>query len=537
MLENSEPQTYKGIYAMHKYWSRKPHNLVAEYISRFSNLGDVILDPFCGSGVTIIEGLSLNRRMIGLDINPIAVFITKTSLKHVDIRKLKEAYHHIQQQVLPAIKELYHTCCPNCGNKQANVTHYIWDKNSIRQIWLECSNCNNSKIVKVPDENDILVAKNLDTQSFWYPNDILFENSRINAKKNMKVSDLFTNRALIALSILIMEIEKLDDTPVKEVLRLCFSAMLPQASNMVFVIKNRGKKAGTNYEDKIEVGSWVIGYWVPSEHFEINVWRCFENRFKRIIKGVEDIYKKIPKNVESYQNGIELIKTHKTGYFVNVGTATDMPLASESIDYVFTDPPHGNRIPYLELSLMWNSWLKFSIDWNQEIIISESKERDKNIADYNKNLSLAINEIWRVLKPDKYMSIAFNSLDDATWYSLMSICFKAGFSLEEIKPLQYSAHSVVQDNRKNALKVDLVITFRKTESNQPFQFFNINNLSRIENLIRTYLEINKYAQTYDILSYVIIEQARQSYFVEISKVLSVLNNHFLYQNPYWRLKG
>ena len=52
----------------------------------------------------------------------------------------------------------------------------------------------------------------------------------------------------------------------------------------------RGRKKNVEELPKAEVGSWVIGYWVPEEHFEINVWNCFENRFKRILKGEEEIY-------------------------------------------------------------------------------------------------------------------------------------------------------------------------------------------------------------------------------------------------------
>ncbi|MFQ6062383.1 MAG: DNA methyltransferase, partial [Methanosarcinales archaeon] len=33
---------------MHKYWARKPHNVVAEYIKKYSEEGEIVLDPFCG---------------------------------------------------------------------------------------------------------------------------------------------------------------------------------------------------------------------------------------------------------------------------------------------------------------------------------------------------------------------------------------------------------------------------------------------------------------------------------------------------------
>ena len=41
------------------------------------------------------------------------------------------------------------------------------------------------------------------------------------------------------------------------------------------------------------------------------------------------------------------------------GTATDLSfIPNESIDYIYTDPPYGKKIPYLDLSIMWNAWLR-----------------------------------------------------------------------------------------------------------------------------------------------------------------------------------
>ena len=41
-------------------------------------------------------------------------------------------------------------------------------------------------------------------------------------------------------------------------------------TRMVFAVTGRGKTKGEAAE-KVEVGSWVIGYWRPRLHFEVNV--------------------------------------------------------------------------------------------------------------------------------------------------------------------------------------------------------------------------------------------------------------------------
>jgi tRNA G37 N-methylase Trm5 len=109
---NEAPKTYKGRYAMHKYWSKKPYNLVARYIERHSRTGDIILDPFCGSGVAIIEGIRLNRRAMGIDINPIAIVSTRMGLEHVYTNAVKECFVRLRKEVEEQIDCLYRTECP-----------------------------------------------------------------------------------------------------------------------------------------------------------------------------------------------------------------------------------------------------------------------------------------------------------------------------------------------------------------------------------------------------------------------------------------
>ena len=537
-IETDVPKSYRGIYAMHKYWSKKPFNLVANYILRFSEPGDIVLDPFCGSGVTIIESVRTHRKAIGFDINPIAVFITKMGLEHVGIEDLKQAYKHLETRVKTSINNLYKTKCPNCESEDEVATHYIWSSEIMSEVWVSCSMCKTSKVIKNPDLQDIEIVESLSLPSLWYPTVPLFENTRINAKRGMTTSDLFTNRALHALSLISDEIEQVENIKVKNALRFCFSAALPQTSRMVFVIRRRGKVLNKNTKSKVEVGSWVIGYWIPSDHFEINVWRCFDNRFKRILKGKKEIVNVIPQTALPCPS-LDKLYEEKEAYYVGIVSATKLPVETESVDYVFTDPPHGNRMPYLELSLMWNSWLKFKdISWDDEVVISEAKSREKNIHDYHRRITLALREIWRVLKPKKYMSIAFNSLDDKTWLSLLNSCLQAGFKVSEMKPLEYSASSIIQDSRKNALKTDFVITWQKQVPFEKSELMLVRNIVELQKIISNYLEKsnNQMVQTYDILNHVIIRQTQRGKFTPIADILDILEKRFVYINSSWQVK-
>ncbi len=522
---------------MHKYWSKKPSDLVASFIQKYSLPGDVVLDPFCGSGVTVIESVRLRRRAIGIDINPIAVFLTKNGLEHVDIDEVIEAYTRIETEVKSTIYKLYRSVCPRCSSPNAVATHYIWEQGEMKEVWICCEHCGIKKIIKCPDQQDLSILESLGPPAYWFPEQQLFENSRINAKRGMKISDLFTNRALHALSTLFREIESTRDIKVRNALRLCFSAALPQTSRMVFVVRRRGKTDGDIRSTRAEVGSWVIGYWIPSEHFEINVWRCFENRFKRVIRGKREIAEVFP-NGQSMSTQSEL-SVDKSSYLVKVGTATQLSVESASIDYVFTDPPHGNRIPYLELSLMWNSWLgHHKVDWQNEIVVSSAKARNKDDRDYRHRLRIAIGEIWRVLKPGKCMSIAFNSLEDSTWLALLNACTQTGFKLLEIQSLKYSATSVVQDNRKNALKTDFALTFQKKLPSVRGEMLLCHNRREVKDIISDYLMNlpSQRAQTYDILNHIIVVLAKRGRFSPISFILDILEKNYRFVDSDWRLE-
>src|SRR6266550_592995 len=73
----AERQSAKRHYGVHPYFTRRPYNVVRQYIQHYSSEGDRVLDPFGGSGVTAIEAFLSNRIGIQNDINPLANFIAK----------------------------------------------------------------------------------------------------------------------------------------------------------------------------------------------------------------------------------------------------------------------------------------------------------------------------------------------------------------------------------------------------------------------------------------------------------------------------
>jgi site-specific DNA-methyltransferase (adenine-specific) len=63
------------------YPTQKPILLLERIINLATNNGDVVLDPFCGSGTTLVAAQLLNRVAIGIDISQDAVDLTKSRLQ------------------------------------------------------------------------------------------------------------------------------------------------------------------------------------------------------------------------------------------------------------------------------------------------------------------------------------------------------------------------------------------------------------------------------------------------------------------------
>jgi hypothetical protein len=106
-----------AIYNMHTYWSKKPHDAIRQYIRHYTKQGDIVLDPFCGSGGTALAALMEGRKAIAIDRSPAATFITKNYCTPVDVDELQAAFEELRQKVKPEIDWLYETKCDRCGGK------------------------------------------------------------------------------------------------------------------------------------------------------------------------------------------------------------------------------------------------------------------------------------------------------------------------------------------------------------------------------------------------------------------------------------
>jgi len=74
----------------YKYPARFSPSFASTAIQLFSKQGDLILDPYMGGGTTVIEAMVAGRRVIGTDLNSLAVFVTRVKTTALTKKERKE---------------------------------------------------------------------------------------------------------------------------------------------------------------------------------------------------------------------------------------------------------------------------------------------------------------------------------------------------------------------------------------------------------------------------------------------------------------
>lgn len=87
-----------SIHSLYGYPARFSPYFAGECIAELTSESDYVLDPFCGSGTTLFEALRRKRRVIGIDVSEISLFITERILRvarYATLKKLVESANEI----------------------------------------------------------------------------------------------------------------------------------------------------------------------------------------------------------------------------------------------------------------------------------------------------------------------------------------------------------------------------------------------------------------------------------------------------------
>lgn len=505
------------VYKMHRFFARRPYSVFNELIRHYSNPGSIVLDPMCGGGVTIIEGLRLRRKVIGVDLNPMATFITKMEAIGVNLDKLKQAFWELNDKVKNDITNLYLTNCPECS-REVPADWFEWSglvecpncKNSInfsesRKLTggtYQCPNCGHrvktlqtkrlsDKMIllkvkcecgfegeKVPDSTDLrryevvehsfadlALREKLEIPNDEFPNADRQRDDAVYQKGIHYFRDFFTKRNLLACTLLkraILDCEMSQD--IRQLLMLTFSSTLNWASKLCY------RKKGT------PVGWGSHSYWVPDTTAEINIWNSFVNRYKAVLKGKEESNKDINGYFREASD-FEALNDSKTCLLLTQ-SAVRLPLPDCSVDAIITDPPYGGNVQYSELCNFYIAWLK-GTPLNVNAILDNKLEAVqtrhtghkyvKSQKDYRRVLCEIFEECYRVLKPGRWMVMTFHNREFRIWSAIHLAAHDAGFIWAEKDGMIYQppiqAYTTTLHLRAaGSMLGDFILSYKKAEA-------------------------------------------------------------------------
>ncbi len=90
----------RGSHGLHKYPAKFFPELPRWLIQKYSKIGDVILDPFMGSGTTNVEAMLLGRHSVGIDIDPFARLLTKVKTTKLNVDELEDSTDYLLNSLI-----------------------------------------------------------------------------------------------------------------------------------------------------------------------------------------------------------------------------------------------------------------------------------------------------------------------------------------------------------------------------------------------------------------------------------------------------
>ncbi len=501
------PVVAKGhppIYRMHRYFARRPYNVFEGIIKHYSNPGDIILDPFCGGGVTVVEGLRAKRKVIGIDINPMATFITRMEITSTPLNDLEIAKEQISEAVREKILRLYETVCPQCGakaiadwvewsyvvecpacHKPVNLglakkvgpakfqcssenciaTFKIENCKRLSQVMTRikyhCATCGNHG-EKQPDSSDHELDKRIEREFRKFSSRSILNYPKVEIPLAWKVDKwgvrdrgfthfykFFTTRNLLALALLKEAITScVTDTHIREVMLLVFTSGLYECASYLCHVKD-----GT----VVKPGHH---FWMPDIFACNNVWEHFERRYKTVVDGLKAVNFEVGAFSKLASSSADL--DNNATAFVITGSSHAMPLPDSSVDVIITDPPFGANVQYSELTNFWTVWVGEFLGLENGIMDSTNEAvinpfLDKSVEVYEARLGQIFKECHRVLKPNGWMVLTFHNRDLAVWMALQRAANKAGFKLP----------SEVEDPNRGMLYQPPILQYVTTLHQQP----------------------------------------------------------------------
>lgn len=509
--EDVEENKHDLIYNIHGYHTKVPPKAIKTLIEHYTKPGDIVFDGFCGSGMTGVaaqlcserEGDGKARRAIISDVSPYAAFIAE-NYNNPNSNTVISELENIIDSIDSEYGEYYKTVHTINGAVQygfdrkpimGSINYVVWSRvffcphcsaeiNYYREMMANggkstaktiiCPKCNaetdrtkldikfemnfdeelnqntktpetvpvlinytvgTTRYTKEPDEEDLRKINELKAKKFKrYPtNEMLHgdETERLFRVGITHVKQLYPVRTLFFLAEFF---DRFKDDNKKLFL---FTSALPKLTILNRYMPEHGSRA--------LVGPRAGTYYLPNLFVENDV--IGQLRFQL--------------------NKLKNLQYPKGEVRVSVQSTTDLSnIPENSIDYCFIDPPFGANIMYSELNYVAESWLGVRTNNTGEAIINKAQK--KSVVEYQSLMTKCFKEIYRILKPNRWISIEFHNSKNAIWMAIQESLGVAGFVIADVRTLNKEKKTINQFTARGCVDQDLIITAYKPKA----QFIN-----------------------------------------------------------------
>ncbi len=292
---------------------------------------------------------------------------------------------------------------------------------------------------KKPDRDDFTVLEKIEglIESIDYPTELMMfvpegeewgDLYRGYHEGISRAHDFHLPRQLVAFSLLWQMADDLPKEELKRLWRFTLQSVLASFTRRNRFRKKAYSQVNTNLSGTLYIGSTVSE---PSPTYVLT------GKIKRF-EGA------IPKRGSSIA--------------ITTQSLTSVMIPENTIDYAFIDPPFGDNLPYAELNFLWEAWLRVFTNSSQDAVVSGKQQKD--LAVYTKMMTDCLKQVYRILKPGRWVTVEFHNSKNAVWTAIQEALGRAGFIVADVSVLDKGMKTKKQLNAK-AVNKDLIISAYK----------------------------------------------------------------------------
>jgi putative DNA methylase len=304
-----------------------------------------------------------------------------------------------------------------------------------------------------------------------------------------KWSEMYSERQLLCLSMLLRSIESVSDQNAKEYLLLAFSECLNFNTMMV---PYQAARNHTNHLFKTN------SFDPPQKSSEGNPWgsKYGIGRFQSTYSMIKDAVEYANAPTDRYINDGETVETEPFAQRIGENSTVELGdmrniTAENEYDAVITDPPYYDNIIYSEVSDYYYVWQKILLEDEYPGFDREKTPRaesivtnpflDKTAEDFEHEMGEALAVINKALKEDGTLAFTYHHSDEESWGELLESLCRNDFEVTATYPINSDLNKFIGGE---SVAFDIVIVARPADEQTPISWrrLRIDILNRLETL-------------------------------------------------------